>query len=193
MVSAMGDGLRCGDDALPAAAELAALGAVLCVHPGELPIAPRAQAATVRAELQASVDIAGVREAIAFLDADGQCRGRLYLLPDTDFLAWEALAARLPQCALERPAPGATALCLRLRARLSCARRQAVALRLRAIAHGGRWTLQAAATPLSALGLDLAHAIARAEDAEPMLAPPLQATLPSVGRRSAPRVVFPPL
>lgn len=189
----MGDGLRRGQAALPAAAELAALGAVLCVHPGELPIAPRALDATVRAELQASVDVAGVREAIAFLDADGRCRGRLYLLPDTDFLAWEALAARLPQRALERPAPGAAALCLRLRVRLSCPRRQAVALRLRAIAHGGRWVLRAAPTPLSALGLDLAHAIARAEDAEPMLAPPLQAPLSPAGRRSAPRLVFPPL
>jgi hypothetical protein len=191
MVNAMGDGLRCGHRPLPAPAELAALGAVLCVHPGELPIAPQARAAIVRAELQASVDMTGVREAIAFLDADGQCRGRLYLLPDTDFLAWEALAARLPQRALERPAPDATALCLRLRARLSCPRRQAVALRLRAIAHGGGWTVQAAATPLSALGLDLAHAIARAEDAEPMLAPPLQASLPSAGRAPVPRVLFP--
>jgi hypothetical protein len=189
----MGDGLRCADDPLPAPAELAALGAVLCVHPGELPIAPQSRAATLRAELQASVDIAGVRESIAFLDAEGQCRGRLYLLPDTDFLAWEALVARLPQCALERPMPGAATLCRRLRMRLSCGRWQAVALRLRAIAHGGRWALQVAPTPLSALGLELAHAIARAEDAEPMLAPPLQATPSSAGRASVPRVLFPPL
>lgn len=193
MVSAMGDGLRRGHRPLPAPAELAALGAVLCVHPGELPIVPQVLAATIRAELQASVDIAGVREAIAFLDADDRCLGRLYLLPDTDFLAWEAMAAHLPQRALERPVPGAAALCGRLRERLSCGRRQAVALRLRAIAHGGRWTLQAAPTPLSALGLDLAHAIARAEDAEPMLAPPLQATPSSAGRVPAPWLHFPSL
>jgi hypothetical protein len=166
----MDDGAFPSADRLPAPAELAALGSVLFLHPETAPCAPQAWATAVRAELHASVDAAGTREWIAWMDAGGACLGRLYLLPDTDFLAWESLVQRLPQCAVERRT-STESLCRRLRARLSAGRWRAVALRLRAIARGAHWMLQAAPTPLSSIGLEVAHAITRVEDAQAMLAP----------------------
>jgi hypothetical protein len=161
--------------AMPAPTQLAALGSVLWVCPPELPHPLDGWERAVRAEAHALIDAVGVREWVAFLDANGDCRGRLHLLPDTDFLAWEALIASLARgsdgC---EPMP----LCRRLRMRSFRGRWRAIALRLRAVARARTdmrmrpWTLHARPTPLSAFGLEVAHAIVRAEDAEPMLAPP---------------------
>ena len=79
---------------LPHPRQLAELGTVLCMHRprqgGELAGWMRA----VRAESDAGMDSDGLYESLAFFDGQGQCCWRLFLLPDSDFLAWDTLAAR---------------------------------------------------------------------------------------------------
>lgn len=86
---------------------LPALGDVLCVsgHASgallrELPrgtllqsiqLAPLLQCRCVFAA--STITVEGPREWIECRDADGHTRARLYLLPDTDYLAWDALQA----------------------------------------------------------------------------------------------------
>ena len=81
---------------LPHPRQLAELGTVLCMHRprqgGELAGWMRA----VRAESDAGMDSDGLYESLAFFDGQGQCCWRLFLLPDSDFLAWDTLASRLP-------------------------------------------------------------------------------------------------
>ena|GEM_PF-344956 len=81
---------------LPTPRQLAQLGTVLCLYRqasgGEL--AGWSQA--VRAEAGAELDSDGMQESLLFYDRADRCCWRLYLLPDSDFLAWERLAALLP-------------------------------------------------------------------------------------------------
>ena len=81
---------------LPRPWQLAELGSVLCLYRpqrgGEL--AGWTQA--VRAESATGMDSDGLQESLSFFDATGQCCWRLFLLPDSDFLAWDLLASQFP-------------------------------------------------------------------------------------------------
>lgn len=178
----MDAGPRVARAMLPTPAQLAALRCALCVYPGGVEDALAGWRSAARAEAGAAVDAVGAREWIAFLDTKGRCRARLYLLPDSDFLAWETLTNRLPQCA-EAPCEPLPALCRRLDARMRAGRWRAVVLGLRASWCGSAWTLQAVPTPLSPLGLRVARAIVRCEAAEPMLTLPRDVPIGDASRR----------
>src|SRR5690349_14682324 len=84
--------------ALPTPAQLASLGPVLClsrVQPGG---SLAGWAESSRCEVACTVEPDGPYESIHFLDARGRPTWRLYLLPDSDFLAWDALVAQLRKC-----------------------------------------------------------------------------------------------
>ncbi|MDR1076523.1 MAG: Hemin transport protein [Xanthomonadaceae bacterium] len=89
---------------LPHPRQLSELGAVLCCYRrrwgNELAGWDRAVRAQVRAD-----DEQGTPECLLFFDQSGHCCWRLYLLPDTDFLAWDALVSGLPTVS-SRPAKG---------------------------------------------------------------------------------------
>lgn len=82
---------------LPLPQQLASLGAVLCLYrknaTGEL--AGWSQA--IRAACERALDSDGLCERLRFFDAEGDCCWQLYLLPDSDFLAWEHVVADLPE------------------------------------------------------------------------------------------------
>ena len=150
--------------ALPEPRQLAALGAVLCLSRARFghPLAGLAPA--VRAEVSCHCDSDGLRESLSFLDRDGHCCWRLYLLPDSDFLAWEELSSRLPQRTDRGPTGIAERLLSRLANRLHGGHWQACALRLHALSNGvGDTALAASLAPLSELGLAVARRIARDE------------------------------
>lgn len=153
---------------LPHPQQLAALGAVLCLYRaqagGELD--GWAQAAKVRCE--SVLDSDGLCESIQFFDREGRCCWRLYLLPDTDFLAWELLAAGLPErCGTEPELGIAERLWRRLARRLGGPAWRASVLRFHALPGGPRSSgtpLLAASLPrLSACGMEVAGRIARRE------------------------------
>jgi hypothetical protein len=81
---------------LPTTAQLAALGAVLCLHRARAadPVAGWSRA--WRMQVHHAVDGDGLQESLQAFDADGACDWQLHLLPDSDFLAWERLTAGLP-------------------------------------------------------------------------------------------------
>lgn len=163
---------------LPTPSQLAALGAVLCLHRphsgGEL--AGWAQAA--HAEVRTALDSDGVREELVFTDRDGRCCWRLCVLPDSDFLAWEQLCATLPsheaRCQVAHVATAGIGerLWTRLADRLRGERWQSCVLRLhalrctRGVVPGGEPMLAASLAPLSALGAAVAQRIARDEGAD---------------------------
>ncbi|KAF1013947.1 MAG: hypothetical protein GAK31_02970 [Stenotrophomonas maltophilia] len=79
----------------PTPAQLASLGTVLCLYRADgSELAGWRQAVSVHA--CQGVDSEGVRESLCFVDARGRCVWRLYLLPDSDFLAWDRVVATLP-------------------------------------------------------------------------------------------------
>ncbi|MDV3469572.1 Hemin transport protein [Stenotrophomonas sp. C3(2023)] len=148
----------------PASAQLAQLGSVLCLfraEGGEL--SGWQQAVAVHACHR--VDSEGVYESLCFADARGRCVWRLYLLPDSDFLAWDRLVAGLP---VQAPASGDASVGERLWRRLAGSlggqRWRVRALRLHAVEQGHG--LGASATRLSPLGAATAQRIARLEGAE---------------------------
>lgn len=163
---------------LPTPSQLAALGAVLCLHRpqsgGEL--AGWAQA--VHAEVRSALDSDGVREELVFSDRDGRCCWRLCLLPDSDFLAWERLCAALTPCdARSDLAPAATAgigerLWTRLADRLRGERWQTCVVRLHSLRCSPGFglveqpVLAASLAMLSSLGQSVAQRIARDEGAD---------------------------
>lgn len=104
--------------ALPTPRQLAALGAVLCLHRAQSGGALGGWAQAVRAEVAHGVDSDGVHGEIRFVDRDGRCCWRLFLLPDGDFLAWDRLCATLPRCDAGGDAPVAERLWRRLATRL---------------------------------------------------------------------------
>jgi hypothetical protein len=152
---------------LPSTTELAALGTVLCVfsrrYGGEL--GGWTQAAG--AELRSGIDSDGWHECLQFRDRNGDCCWRLYLLPDSDFLAWEHLQSRLP--AIEAmPGPSeavAGRLWRRLSARVGGERWQSSVVRLHALRHP-RPLLAASPAPVSPLGVDMLRRVARIEGLE---------------------------
>src|SRR5690606_22766080 len=158
--------------ALPRAGELAALGAVLCLsraRPGS-ELSGWAQAA--RAEVASGCDSNGPCEALWMFDHDGRCCWRLYLLPDSDFLAWDSPAARLPVHHQPRTGGVGERLWTRLAGCLRGERWHAVPLRLHARSGGpgfsrcGDTGLSATWPVLSAAGQAAARRIARIEGVE---------------------------
>lgn len=156
---------------LPSPPELAALGTLLCLYRphagGELGGWLRAE----RAETSTALDSDGMRECLVFRDVAGECCWQLFLLPDSDFLAWERLSARLPA---QRGTAGAQAgLAERMLQRLSGRTRhgewQASLLRLHA-RHGavgdGPPVLAATLAAVSPMGAAAARSIARSQHAD---------------------------
>ena len=81
---------------LPRAQQLAALGTVLCLYHPRRGSELSGWTQAVRAESRAGMDSDGLRESVAFFDSESRCCWRLYLLPDSDFLAWDRLFESLP-------------------------------------------------------------------------------------------------
>lgn len=167
--------------ALPTPEALAALGTVLCVYRsrrgdglgGEL----GGWLQAVRAEAWCGIDSDGWQECLQFRDRAGDCCWRLYLLPDSDFLAWERLQQALPRVEAPHAAcrdcgPGrddgiAGRLWRRMSLQVGGERWQLSALRLHALAspHGGpATTLAASLAPVSPLGAGMLQRVARLED-----------------------------
>jgi len=118
--------------ALPHPRLLAALGTVLCVHRPGLGDPLDGWRRACRVALHQRLDSDGLDECLWFFDAQGACCWRLYLLPDSDFLAWDALLEGLP--VLDAP-PGeglAERMWRRLAGRLRGDTWRATALRLQA-------------------------------------------------------------
>lgn len=157
---------------LPTPGQLARLGTVLCLYPpgagGELGGWSRAACAEAAVSLHGD----GPEDCIAFRDTGGECCWKLYLLPDSDFLAWERLVARLPVQADAGIGPAlgiGERLLQRLVGRLRSGNWQASVLRLRALAVPGGSSphaLTAMLAPVSATGAAAARAIARRADAD---------------------------
>ena len=152
--------------ALPHPQQLAALGAVLCMYraQGGGELAGWSQA--VRATSDSALDSEGLRESRRFFDRDGRCCWQLFLLPDTDFLAWEQTSALLSDARAAVAAPGiAERLWQRLANRLGHAGWQANVLRFHALAAGpgfaGMSLLAASLPRLSNCGADVARRIVR--------------------------------
>ena len=172
-------------DALPTPQSLAALGTVLCVYRsrrgdgqgGELGGWQQA----VRAEVWCGIDSDGWQECLQFRDRSGDCCWRLYLLPDSDFLAWERIQQGLPRvdaphgacrdCGPPHDDGVAGRLWRRLSHRVAGERWQVSALRLHALPAqrpmpGSAWrgTLAASLATVSPLGTEMLQRIARWED-----------------------------
>ncbi|GAA0711860.1 hypothetical protein [Dokdonella soli] len=149
--------------ARPSRATISARGVLLLDHPA-LAVLSRCCAVTAHTAITPQ----GPREWLCFRDAAGDAQGKLFLLPDTDYLAWDEMAAA------SRIAPPSTP-----------PRRQAHNAFLRGALTrlGGGWRARllmfdlkrlpwlrtlGARPPLriSLLGLELARVIARAEGAE---------------------------
>ncbi|HAI94922.1 MAG TPA: Hemin transport protein [Xanthomonadaceae bacterium] len=159
---------------MPAASALAALGPVLCMHrPGhgnELVGWSRA----VHTESRVRMDSEDVIESLHFFDAAGGCCWRLYLLPDSDFLAWDRLQSRLPGCCDSEPRSGiADRLWQRLAGTLRGGAWQLSAVRLHALREGARVCMAASATSLSLPGIDRVRRIACIENVGPNHLPAL--------------------
>ncbi|TCO43368.1 hypothetical protein [Dokdonella fugitiva] len=118
----------------------------------------------------------GPREWLAFASADGEPRAKLFLLPDSDYLAWDEMTAQCRSVGSRDPASRWSAHAAFLRNALA---RIAGGWRARLLAFEQRrlpWLRTLDARPplrISLLGLDLARAIARDEGAE--LVSPLHA------------------
>lgn len=164
------------DSSLPAAAragglprpqQLAALGAVLCLHRAEQGSELTGWAQAVRVETRTGLDSDGLREALHFYDLDGRCCWQIHLLPDSDFFAWERLLSQLPdESGAESGAGVGERLWRRLAGRLRGGHWRATSLRLHALVSEGDATLAASPALLSTLGASTARSIAREEAAE---------------------------
>lgn len=157
---------------LPSAAGLASLGTVLCVYRSRCGGELGGWAQAVSAESWCGIDSDGWHECLQFRDRNGHCCWRLYLLPDSDFLAWEQLTARLPR-AEAQPSPGdgiATRLWRRVASRVGGERWLASVLRLHtmppappASVPASMPVLAASLAPVSMFGADVVRRIARIE------------------------------
>jgi hypothetical protein len=81
---------------LPRPAQLAALGTVLCLYRAQLGAELMGWNHALRVGAQLGVDSDGLLESLCFYDRQERCCWRLYLLPDSDFVAWDALLSALP-------------------------------------------------------------------------------------------------
>ncbi|MDQ1118276.1 MULTISPECIES: Hemin transport protein [Pseudoxanthomonas] len=154
---------------LPLPQQLAALGTVLCLYRAQQGSELAGWNQAVRAAIQSGVESDGLRESLLFFDRDGVCCWRLCLLPDSDFLAWDQLSARLPAHAAGNPHGRGVSerLWQRLARRLTGEQWRACPVRLHALAAAGAQAVLAASlTPVSALGAAATREIVHAEGAE---------------------------
>lgn len=153
---------------LPPAAGLASLGTVLCVYRSRYGGELGGWAQSVSAESWCGIDSDGWHECLQFRDRGGDCCWRLYLLPDSDFFAWEQLTAQLPRGEAQ-PSPGdgiATRLWRRVASRVGGERWLASVLRLHTLPPaqpGAVPVLAASLAPVSVFGADVVRRIARIE------------------------------
>lgn len=114
--------------------------------------------AAERVVASVAVDSDGPHECLRFVDDAGDTRASLWLLPDSDFLAWETLLAALPGDAIARDRPR--------RPEAPTRRSQARVLTLQRARVGGVDLLDARVpSRVSVLGLASAHRLALAEHA----------------------------
>lgn len=153
---------------LPRAQQLAALGTVLCLYRPQHGSELSGWAQAVRAESRAGVDSDGLHESLAFYDSEGRCCWRLYLLPDSDFLAWDRLLDALPANNETETATGVgERLWRRLAGRLLGEQWQACVMKLHVLPTlVTQSVLAASLAPLSPLGITTAQRIAQSEGAE---------------------------
>lgn len=145
----------------PTAGQLAALGTVLCLYRADQNELAGWQDAVAVHACQ-GLDSDGVHESLCFTDAHGDCCWRLYLLPESDFLAWDRLVAGLStRTASSDDANVGERLWRRLAGSLGGRRWRMCAARLHAIGQGR--SLAASLAPLSSLGAATARRIARLE------------------------------
>ena len=153
---------------MPSVAGLASLGTVLCVYRGRYGGELGGWAQAVSAESWCGIDSDGWHECLQFRDRSGQCCWRLYLLPDSDFFAWEQLTAQLPRGEMQ-PSPGdgiATRLWRRMASRVGGERWLASVLRLHTMPQLQATpvpVLAASLAPVSVFGADVVRRIARIE------------------------------
>ena len=158
---------------LPSPTQLATLGTVLCLYHRQTGGELAGWSQAVHCASSFDVDSDGLHESLCFYDRAGECCWRLYLLPDSDFLAWERLLAVLPGCG-DRDTHGGVGerLWRRLAARARGIHWQGSVLRLHALpagpgfAHARQPVLAASLAPVSTLGAVAARRIARVEGAE---------------------------
>lgn len=153
---------------MPSIAGLASLGTVLCVYRSSYGGELGGWAQAVSAESWCGIDSDGWHECLQFCDRSGQCCWRLYLLPDSDFFAWEQLTAQLPRGETQ-PSPGdgiATRLWRRMASRVGGERWLASVLRLHTMPQLQATpvpVLAASLAPVSVFGADVMRRIARIE------------------------------
>ncbi len=149
---------------VPSTEQLAALGTVLCVYRSRYGGELGGWAQSVSAEIRCGIDSDGWHECVQFRDHTGDCCWRLYLLPDSDFLAWEHIQSRLPMTESWRPPTGtiASRLWQRLSTRVDGDRWQSSVVRLHALRHP-QPSLAASLAPVSRLGAEMVQRVARIE------------------------------
>jgi hypothetical protein len=149
---------------VPSADALAALGTVLCVYRSRYGGELGGWAQAVSAEVRCGIDSDGWHECVQFRDLAGDCCWRLYLLPESDFLAWEQIQSRLPTIESWRPLTGmvASRLWHRLSTRIDGDRWQSSVVRLHALRHP-QPSLAASLAPVSPLGAEMVQRVARIE------------------------------
>ncbi len=152
---------------LPAAAQLATLGPVLCLYRPQQGSELAGWRQAVRVEAHTGVDSDGLDERLLFFDAQDRCCWRLCLLPESDFVAWDKLLSSLPAGRDDTAGGLGDRLWRRLAGRLLGGQWRACALQLHALPQVQAETVLAASLPpMSALGLSTARRIALAEGAE---------------------------
>lgn len=157
------DATRIASAPLPRPAQLAALGTVLCLYRAQLGTELMGWNHALRVGAQLGVDSDGLLESLCFYDRQERCCWRLYLLPDSDFVAWDALLSALPAVHSGSADAGvAERLWRRVAGRLSGDSWRARALRL----HASDGELAASVASVSPLGASIARRIARLEAAE---------------------------
>lgn len=151
---------------LPPPQRLAALGAILCLYRSDAGSELEGWSQAVRIGCERALDSDGLRESLQFFDREGRCCWRLHLLPDTDFLAWEQLAAGVPEGSPMPELGLGERLWRRLARRLGGPGWRASVLRLHALpaTPGAAAPLLAASLPVvSPCGMEIAGRIVRRE------------------------------
>lgn len=171
-------------DAFPTATQLAALGPVLCLYRTQQGSELAGWQQAVRVEVHTGVGSDGLDERLLFFDAQGRCCWRLCLLPDSDFVAWDRLAASLPN-GRDADAGGlADRLWRRLAGRLLGGQWRACVLHLHAVPQPAALPVLAASLPLmSMLSASTAQRLAQAEGADLEGGPRTNIGLPSPSRQ----------
>lgn len=153
---------------LPHPQQLAALGTVLCLYRNQAGSELDGWSQAARASSHSALDSDGLCESLQLFDRDDLCCWRLYLLPDTDFLAWERLLADVPGQSTHESAPGIRERLWRRVARhLGGPMWRANVLRFHAPPAGpgfaGQSLLAASLPRLSACGAEVARRIVQRE------------------------------